>query len=127
MNTFNWVKGFGFGLVVWAIMLIVALALGFVGLGATLTTNLIVAFVAAVVAYAFTQLVHPETFGQAAGYGLLWAVIGFVLDFAIMHTFDTSVLASVQYWLLFAGIFLGSLVHGLAVELQYDSPRLHAH
>jgi hypothetical protein len=123
MNTFNWVKGLGFGIILWAIMLIIAFAVGWVGFEATLLVNVAIALVTAVIAYLLARNVRPSTLGQAAGYGLLWAVVGFVLDFGILHNFDTSILASWQYWMLFAGAFVGPVVHGLEVDVRQDSPR----
>jgi hypothetical protein len=127
MNNFNWAKGFVFGVVIWAIMLVIALTLGWIGVEATLTSNIIVAIVAGVIAYLFTRNARPASLEQAAGYGLLWAVIGFVLDFGIMHSFDTSVLVSWQYWTLFAAVFLGPLVHGIEVSSHHGVQQVESY
>jgi hypothetical protein len=124
MNNFNWAKGLGFGIIIWVVMLVIALALGWIGVEATLASNLIVAVVAGVLSYLIARTMHPYTFSQMAGYGLLWAIIGLVLDLGFMHGFDFSVMSDWQYWLLFAAVFVGPLVHGLQADVRNPSPRL---
>jgi len=82
---FNWAKAFGFGVLIWLILFVVASIL--VGLNLALSTGamLFLAILAGALSYSFASSASPHTIGQALGYGFLWVVIGIVLALFIEY------------------------------------------
>ena len=84
----NWKKVFGFGIVIWAIMFAVTSALVGYGMSSTSTTfNVVVIVISLVVVYLFARNLVPESYGMALQYGLCFAIVGILLDYAIMIKF----------------------------------------
>lgn len=106
MNTFNWTKALGFGLLIWALMAGALWILGsFESIG-PLWAHGLVSALGGIAAFLFAGTTRAENGTQAAGYGLAWAAILLALDFVVTQQFDAHVFATWQYWLGSGLVFL---------------------
>lgn len=99
MNIFSWSKAFGFGALIWLIMFAIVSAL--VGFDVTMTSiwwALLVAVIAGFASYIFAGYSNMESSGQAFGYGIIWVIIGLVLDFIVTKQFEPNIFSSWVYW-----------------------------
>ena len=97
---FNWKKGIGFGLLLWIIMFVIISL--FVGFKVSLTStfmSLLMTLISAIIVLVLAGYVTPKNAGIALGYGLLWAVIGIILDLIISKRFAPGMFREVYYWL----------------------------
>lgn len=99
MNNFNWTKAIGFGALIWAVMAVVLWALGGINSLSPLWAHGIVAAVGGIMGFVLARNAKPATGMQGAGYGLVWAAMILVLDFAVIQWFDAHIFASWQYWI----------------------------
>lgn len=103
----NWKKVFGFGIVIWAIMFAVTSALVGYGMSSTSTTfNIVVIVISLVVVYLFARNLAPESYGMALQYGLCFAIVGILLDYAIMIKFVPDLFSSTIYWVSYVLVAL---------------------
>src|SRR5581483_1405432 len=99
MNKFNWTKALGFGLLIWAIMFALGALAAYFSFGLGVWTMLVLAVVAAFVAYGFALNAAPETTGQAISYGVVFAAIGLLLDLLISNALSPGIFGVWTYWL----------------------------
>ena len=99
MNKFHWTKVLGFGLLLWAVMAVALWILGNIQALGPLWAHAIVAGVGGIVAYIMATNLKADGATQAAGYGLIFAVLIVALDLIVTQWFDAHVFASWQYWL----------------------------
>lgn len=106
MNNFHWGRGFGLGVALWLIMFtLVSILVGF-GVAELAWMQVIAAVIAGVLAYFLALYAQPHTTGQAFGYGLLWVVVGLVLDLIVTARFNNQVFYAWQYWLGYAMVLI---------------------
>jgi hypothetical protein len=121
---FSWSKAFGFGVLIWAILFVVGAIL--VGIGVSLSTGwlFVLALVGAVLSYSFATNADPATVGSAWGYGIMWALIGLILDVIITQQFEATeyIFSQWSYWLGYAFILLAPWVEAAAHQTT-QSPR----
>ena len=101
----SWKKALGFGALIWAIMFVVVsilVAYGFVasGGGSTLFSWLL-AILSLVVTYVAAMYIAPKSSMEAIQYGLVFAVVGIILDFLISQRFAPGMFSSVPYWVTY--------------------------
>lgn len=106
MTNFSWSKGLGFGVLIWAAMAVVLWILGAIDSLGPLWAHGIVAGVGGITAFLFARNASPANGTQAAGYGVVWAAVVLLLDFAVAQWFDAHIFAAWQYWLGAALVFL---------------------
>ncbi len=111
MNNFSWTKAFGFAAAIWLIMFIVAALLA-AGLGMTLGTGtwLTLAILAGVLSYLFALGTDSASYGQALGYGAIWAAVGMILDTLISYRLQSNLFGMWQYYLGYALVLLAPWV-----------------
>jgi hypothetical protein len=110
MNTFNWTKALGFGLLIWAIMSVVLFVFGNISAIAPLWAHTLVAVVGGIAAYFFAGNSQPENATQALGYALVWAAMAMGLDFAITQWFDADIFTNLQSYLPYALVAIAPLL-----------------
>lgn len=110
MKNFSWSKALGFGVLIWGIMAVSLWLLGGISSLSPLWAHGIVAAVGAVSAFLFARNASAESGMQAAGYGLVFAAVTLILDFAVTQWFDAHIFASWQYWVGTAAVFLAPWV-----------------
>lgn len=80
----------------------------------------IVAIIAGVVAFVLAGMVKPAKIVLALAYGLIWVVIGLVLDAAVTMRFNAEIFSS---WSLWFGYLLVLLAPILKVEKSSETPK----
>lgn len=105
MNNFSWFKAIGFGILIWAIMFLLAAILVAAGITIGIGWSLALALAIGVVAYSFALSADSAGLGQAFGYGLLWAIIGIALDLIITRQFQDNLFSMWTYWVGYALVF----------------------
>lgn len=115
MNTFNWTKAVGLGVLIWAIMALALWVLGGFESVSPLWAHGIVAAVGGLSAVALAAVSKSEAGTQAAEYGLSWAIMVVLLDVAATQWFDAHIFTAWQYWL---GIALVLISPWVTYELQ---------
>ena len=125
MNTFDWAKGIGFGVLIWLIMF--ALMSALVGFGVETTTtwlSVVIALIAGIISFLFAMGVKIESVGQAFLYGIFWAAIGVILDLIVTMQFtSTSLFGMWQYWLAYALVFVAPWIEYTTNEDSSTSTR----
>jgi len=119
----NWKKGIGYGVLIWAIMFIViCILIGFkISLDSTFM-NLVVTLISAIAVLIITGYVAPKNVGQALSYGLLWAVVGIILDFIISARFAPGMFKEAYYWLSYLLIVILPLLR--IKKMTSEAPNL---
>ncbi len=110
MNTFNWSKALGFGVLVWAIMASLLWILASFASLDPVWAHGIVAVVGGIAAYFLGRNTRPEHLDQGLGYGFTWAAIVILLDFAIIQWFDAHIFNAWQQWMSYALVFVAPLL-----------------
>jgi hypothetical protein len=107
VNNFSWTKAFGFGIAIWLIMFLVAAVL-VSGMGIALGSGLwlVLAVLAGIISYSFALGVDSESYGEALGYGAIWAAVGIILDAIISYRFQSNIFSQWQYYLAYALVLL---------------------
>ena len=93
----NTSKSIGFGAACWAIMTIFMFA--FIGLKqGSLTTGILSAIVGAIAAYWLAGYLKPAAMGKALVYGIIFVVVGVILDLLITEQLMPGVLKMWPVW-----------------------------
>lgn len=110
MNTFNWSKAFGYGALIWAIMFILAWTTMAFGVFSLVWTQIILALIAAVIAYLFATDARASDLGPALGYGAMFVIVGMVLDALISQRLVSGLFSFWAYYLTYALILFAPSV-----------------
>ncbi|MEK7512581.1 MAG: hypothetical protein AAB601_00080 [Patescibacteria group bacterium] len=117
----NWKKGIGYGALIWVIMFAVLSALmAFAGAGVTLSIAAIVLGV--ILAFVFAGKVDLSSVGTALGYGVLWAVVGLVLDLIVTMQFAPDLFSDWLYWVGYVLLAATPAVKKIAVKPEAPTP-----
>jgi hypothetical protein len=98
----NFKKALGFGVLIWIVMFVVvsifvAYKMVASGGGSTIFSILMI-ILTLVLTYVVARYVAPKSHMDAIKYGLIFAVVGIVLDFLISQRFAPGMFSSVSYW-----------------------------
>ncbi len=99
-------KAIGFGALVWAIMFIVVCILIAYKMPQNMLFTIITTVVTLVAVFFFAKNIAPKNFGEAILYGLVFAVVGIILDFIISQRFAPDIFNSVFYWISYLLVIL---------------------
>jgi len=124
MNNFSWSKAIGYGAIIW--LIIFAFVSGLVGLGlyGSVWVQLGIALLVGILAYVFAQSTAVKGIPQALSYGIIWVIIGLLLDLVVTMRFEPAIFSS---WTLWIGYALTLLAPLAVMELHRNSPVGHAH
>ena len=107
-------KIFWFGILIWIILFAIAAALLAYGKLYSLTGEVVMLVFAALLALIFAGYLKPTSFAVALAAGIVWLIIGLLLDYLITRQLakDSSVNFFTQwsYWLSYLLIVLAPLV-----------------
>ena len=95
----NWKKGIMFGALVWAVMFIVVCILLAYKMPQNMIFSVIVTAISLLAVYFLAKNIAPKSFGQAIKYGLIFAIVGIILDFLISSKFAPNIFDSMSYWI----------------------------
>ena len=110
MNNFSWTKALGFGALVWLIMFAVSSAVAGYGIAIGTGMGVALAILVGILAYLFAMGLNTENSAQAFEYGVVFAVVGIVLDYFISYQFATGIFATWTYWAGYALVVLAPFV-----------------
>ena len=121
----NWKKALGFGVLIWVVMFILISIFIAYNMTVGLLVNAVVTIVTLVVAYFLARNIAPSGSGIALKYGLVFAVVGIVLDYLISQKFAPGMFASVWYWVYYVLLLLVPLlaVKKTMVQAQPSQPQ----
>lgn len=97
MYSFNWAKAFIFAVLIWVVATLVLLASNITNLSYDWAHGL-VALAFGFMAFLLSLNAKPESMTEAFEYGIVWSVIGFLLDAVLVRPYDTHIFASWQSW-----------------------------
>jgi hypothetical protein len=118
---FNWKKGIGYGVLVWVVMFIVVSILLAYKMQQGTMFDIIVTVITLIAAFLLAKNIAPKSAGLAFSYGLLFAIVGILLDLLISKRFAPNIFNSIFYWVSYVLVVLVPL---LAVKKQVvESPR----
>lgn len=91
-------KAIGFGAAIWVlIFVIVSVFVGFNIYNNTLMKAVAVVIVG-IIAFIFAGYAKPQKFSSALGYGIIWVIIGLILDFIVTTKFNPVIFSSRALW-----------------------------
>lgn len=99
-------RGIGFGLLLWVIMFVVASVFVAFNMQDATLLSVLMLVISAVAVFILAGYVMPKSFGQALSYGLLWAVVGIILDYLISVKFAPDMFSSAYYWISYLLVVL---------------------
>ncbi|MFZ2072390.1 MAG: hypothetical protein WA101_00385 [Minisyncoccia bacterium] len=102
----NCKKALGFGVLVWAVMFIVVCILLAYKMPENMAFTIIVTLVSLIVVYFAAKNIAPKSYMEAIKYGLVFAIVGIILDFLISKKFAPDIFNSISYWVSYALIVL---------------------
>jgi len=105
----NWTKAVGFGVLIWLIMFAVVSVISDWYQGNT-WVKVVVILLAGVIAFFLAGYVKPDSVGLALGYGLVWVVVGLLLDYLITKRFNSEIFSLWSVWTSYALILLAPLL-----------------
>lgn len=115
----NWKKGIWYGVLVWIIMFVViSILVGFKVSFDSTFMNLVVTLISAIAVLVLAGYVAPKSIRQALSYGILWAVIGIILDFIISARFAPGMFREVYYWLSYILIVILPILRIKKIPLE---------
>ena len=95
---FNWKKGLGFGIIVWAVMFIVVCILLAYKMPQNMLFTVIVTAITLVAVFFFAKNIAPKNYVEALEYGVVFVIVGIILDFLISRMFAPNIFKEVSYW-----------------------------
>ena len=99
----NWKKALGFGVLIWVIMFVVFSILVGYGLMTSEETgwglwSIVALIIMLLVTYVAARNIAPGNYGLALGYGVVFAVVGIILDYFISTKFVPNMFSAMSYW-----------------------------
>lgn len=105
----NWKKGIGYGALLWLIMFaLVSVLLNSYYLYAWMP--IIIAIIAGVISFILAKYIKPINTKMALSYGLLWVIVGLVLDFFVTKQFNPDIFNAWSLWLGYISVLLAPLL-----------------
>lgn len=105
----NWKKGIGYGALLWLIMF--ALVSALLNLYYLYTwMPIIIALVTGLISFILAKYIKPTNAKLALSYGLLWVIVGLVLDFFITKQFNPNIFSAWSLWLGYILVLLAPLL-----------------
>jgi hypothetical protein len=95
----KWVKAIIFGALVWVVMFVLISALMAYGFYANVYEKAIVVLIAGVLSFIAAGFLKPDTINTALIFGVIFVVVGVILDFLITTRFQADILSSKALWL----------------------------
>jgi len=120
---FNWKKGLGFGAIVWAIMFIVVCILLAYKMPQNMLFTAIVTLISLIAVFFFAKNIAPKNYMEALEYGLVFAVVGIILDFLISKRFAPDIFYQASYWVSYLLVVLVPLLTVKKSKIESQNPQ----
>lgn len=121
----NWKKALGFAVLVWIIML--ALSSIFVAFGMSVKSvifNMLIIIITVLLVYLSARFLAPSNYKVAIQYGLLFAVIGIVLDYFLTKKYTAGIFDSLFYWIDYILVVLAPLMAVKKTKISEENPEI---
>ena len=105
----NWKKAIGLGLLLYAIMFVLVSALIGFKVYQYGWVTVVVAILGGVVSLILANYVKPGSAKMALGYGLVWVVVGVILDALITMRFNPQIFNAWTIWFSYGLVLLAPL------------------
>jgi len=117
---FNLKKGVLFGVLVWVVMFIVICILIAYKMPENIWATIITMVASLIAVYFCAKNLAPKSFMEALEYGVVFAIVGIILDLLISRMFAPDIFSTVSYWASYLLIILVPLstVKKIIAELQ---------
>lgn len=106
----NWLKGIGYGAAIWVIMFVLVSALIAFNINDIKIVHYLAALIAPVSAYFFAGYLKPNSTSNAISYGIVFVVVGLILDYLITTKFKANIFASRTLWVSYGLTLLAPLL-----------------
>src|SRR3990167_5360447 len=103
-------KSVGLGVVCWVIMLVAMFLFVALKQGDSVVFQLLSAVIGGIAAYWLAGYLKPETMGTALGYGVVFVVVGVILDWLISERFMDGILSMWTTWFGYVLVLLAPLM-----------------
>ena len=103
-------KTIGYGLFIWILMFVIVSIFVAFNLKDALWVKLATAVIGGVIAFVLAGKITLATYGSALSFGLVWAIIGLVLDYLVSRKFEPAIFSMWTYWLGYALVVLAPLL-----------------
>jgi hypothetical protein len=112
----NWTKAIGFGALIWLIIFAIVSAVLDLYQD-TIWMKVLIALIAGFIAFLLAAKVKPTSIKLALSYGLIWVMVGVVLDALITMRFNLEIF---KLWSLWLGYLLILIAPLFKVEEKID-------
>jgi len=106
----NWKKAVGFGLVIWILMFVIVSVLMALKFYDQRWQHIAVAVVSGIISFVLAAKVAPASVAKALSYGLVWVVVGLILDFLVTKRYNPGIFSARSLWLGYALVLLAPLL-----------------
>lgn len=106
----NWKKLIGFGLLWWVIIFVVVSALMAFKFYSGILVEIGIAVLVGIIIFILAGYAKPLGLGQALTYGLVWAIIGLILDYFITLRYNDAIFKQWTLWLGYALVLLAPIL-----------------
>jgi hypothetical protein len=105
----DWKKAIGFGVVIWVLMfVIVSIFIAFNVYG-NAVAKVVAACLAGAISYFLAAKIKPADIKIALTYGVIWVIVGVILDAVISTRFNALIFSSKGLWLGYLLVLLAPL------------------
>lgn len=102
----NLKKAIGFGILIWVLMFVIVSIFIAFKIENFVLVQIITAIIAGIISLILAGKARPGKIGLALGYGLIWVVIGVILDAIVTKRFNGAIFSSWSLWLGYALVLL---------------------
>lgn len=106
----NWKKAISFGLLFWIVMFVIVSIFVALKIYDFVWMKVIAAIIAGVVSFILAGYVKPNKVAVALSYGLVWVVVGLILDYLVTTKFSPEIFSSWDLWLGYLLVLLAPLL-----------------
>jgi len=106
----NWKKAAIFGVFLWILMFVIVSVFIAFDIYKFAFMGVVTAVIAGAISYTLARKVKPNTASLALSYGLIWVIIGIVLDTIVTTRFNSEIFSSWSLWLGYSLVLLAPLL-----------------
>ncbi|MFA6422642.1 MAG: hypothetical protein WCV92_04550 [Candidatus Buchananbacteria bacterium] len=104
----NWKKAIGFGILIWLIMF--ALVSATLGWYDQLWFRIVLAIIAGIISLILAGYIKPSSYARALTYGVVFVVIGVILDLLVTRRFNAAIFSDWVLWLSYVLVLVAPML-----------------
>ena len=106
----DWKKAIGFGAVIWVLMFVIVSIFVAFNIYGNAVMKVVIAVIAGAISYFLAIKLKPADIKMALTYGVLWVIVGVILDAVITMRFNALIFSSKGLWLGYLLVLLAPLL-----------------